>query len=91
MGLQDKTTNTTKYNWCWIHVIIAVIIIFHNSYFSITINEEKTVQRPFQTPRKFIAGIFLVGNIPDISPKCREVTYNSSIYTKKSNIGNIWD
>ena len=33
----------------------------------------------------------LVGNVPDISPKFREVTYISSIFTKKSNVGNIWD
>ena len=33
----------------------------------------------------------LVGNVPNIPPKCWEVTYISSIFTKKSNVRNIWD
>ena len=35
--------------------------------------------------------VILVGNVFDISLKFREVTYISSIFTKMSNVGRIWD
>ena len=33
----------------------------------------------------------IVGNVPDVPLKCQEVTYILSIFTKRSNVGNIWD